>query len=119
MFTKYYLIFFESFSQNFFSHSLFYIILPLASYIFVPIKIIYTTDTEIISSIVKATNRQSPVPEEAFVVLNKYHKEFNQKIIAQMLQIIFLMKIHIIMIIHMIIVIRVKMKMKKHIFHKF
>lgn len=46
-----------------------------ASYIFVPIKIIYTTDTEIISSIVKATNRQSPVPEEAFVALNKYHKE--------------------------------------------
>ncbi|MCM1540509.1 MAG: AIPR family protein [Blautia sp.] len=46
-----------------------------ASDIFVPIKIIYTTDTDIISSIVKATNRQSPVPEEAFVALNKYHKE--------------------------------------------
>lgn len=46
-----------------------------ASDIFVPIKIIYTTDTEIISSIVKATNRQSPVPEEAFVALSKYHKE--------------------------------------------
>ena len=42
-----------------------------ASYIFVPIKIIYTTDTEIISSIVKATNRQSPVPEEAFVALTE------------------------------------------------
>lgn len=46
-----------------------------ASDIFVPVKIIYTTDTDIISSIVKATNRQSPVPEEAFVALNKYHKE--------------------------------------------
>lgn len=46
-----------------------------ASDIFVPIKIIYTTNTDIIGSIVKATNRQSPVPEEAFVALNKYHKE--------------------------------------------
>lgn len=46
-----------------------------ASDILVPIKIIYTTDADIISSIVKATNRQSPVPEEAFVALNKYHKE--------------------------------------------
>lgn len=46
-----------------------------ASDIFVPIKIIYTTDVDIISSIVKATNRQSPVPEEAFIALNKYHKE--------------------------------------------
>ncbi len=43
--------------------------------ILVPVKIIYTTDSDIISSIVKATNRQSPVPEEAFVALNKYHKE--------------------------------------------
>lgn len=42
--------------------------------IFVPVKIIYTTDIDIISSIVKATNRQSPVPEEAFVALDKYHK---------------------------------------------
>lgn len=43
--------------------------------IFVPVKIIYATDIDIISSIVKATNRQSPVSEEAFVALNKYHKE--------------------------------------------
>lgn len=40
-----------------------------ASDIFVPIKIIYTTNSDIISHIVKATNRQSPVPEEAFVAL--------------------------------------------------
>ena len=43
--------------------------------IFVPVKIIYTTDNDIISRIVKATNRQSPVPEEAFICLNKYHQE--------------------------------------------
>ena len=42
--------------------------------IIVPVKIIYTTDSEIISSIVRATNRQSPVPEEAFVALDNYHK---------------------------------------------
>lgn len=47
----------------------------LASEILVPVKIIYTTDSDLISSIVKATNRQSPVPEEAFVALSKYHKE--------------------------------------------
>lgn len=33
-----------------------------ASEIFVPIKIIYTTNPEVINHIVKATNRQSPVP---------------------------------------------------------
>lgn len=46
-----------------------------ASEIFVSIKIIYTIDPDIISHIVKATNRQSPVSEEAFVALDKYHKE--------------------------------------------
>lgn len=43
--------------------------------IFVPVKIIYTTDMDIISSIVKATNRQTPVPEEAFIALSQYHKK--------------------------------------------
>ena len=42
--------------------------------IIVPVKIIYTTDSEIIASIVRATNRQSPVPEEAFVALDNYQK---------------------------------------------
>lgn len=42
--------------------------------ILIPIKVIYTTDVDIIASIVRATNRQSPVPEEAFVALDKYHK---------------------------------------------
>lgn len=41
----------------------------------VPIKIIYATDLDLITSIVRATNRQSPVPEEAFVALDTYHKE--------------------------------------------
>jgi len=42
--------------------------------IYVPVKIIYTTDTDLIGSIVKSTNRQSPVPEEAFIALNRFHK---------------------------------------------
>lgn len=43
--------------------------------IFVPVKIIYTTDVDLIGNIVKSTNRQSPVPEEAFIALSKFHKE--------------------------------------------
>lgn len=46
-----------------------------AENIFVPVKIIYTTDLELITNIVKSTNRQSPVPEEAFIALSKFHKE--------------------------------------------
>lgn len=42
--------------------------------ILVPIKIIHTTDLELISMIVKATNRQTPVPDEAFIALDRYHK---------------------------------------------
>lgn len=40
----------------------------------IPIKIIHTTDGEIINRIIRATNRQTPVPDEAFVALNKFHK---------------------------------------------
>ena len=46
----------------------------------VPVKIIYTTDADLITSIVRATNRQSPVPEEAFVALERYHKELQMLI---------------------------------------
>lgn len=41
----------------------------------VPVKLIYTTNSDIITMIVKATNRQSPVPEEVFYALSLYHKE--------------------------------------------
>ena len=46
--------------------------------ILVPIKIIHTTDSDVISMIVKSTNRQTPVPTEAFVALEKYHKHLQQ-----------------------------------------
>lgn len=42
--------------------------------VLVPVKIIHTTNPDLISLIVKATNRQTPVPEEAFIALERYHK---------------------------------------------
>ncbi|MBE7004589.1 MAG: hypothetical protein E7425_09980 [Ruminococcaceae bacterium] len=46
--------------------------------ILVPVKIIHTTDQDVISMIVKSTNRQTPVPNEAFVALESYHKHLQQ-----------------------------------------
>jgi len=46
----------------------------VAANILVPVKIIHTTDSDVISMIVKSTNRQTPVPTEAFVALENYHK---------------------------------------------
>jgi hypothetical protein len=40
----------------------------------IPVKIIYTLKGEVINTIIKATNRQTPVPDEAFVALEKFHK---------------------------------------------
>jgi len=40
----------------------------------IPIKIIHTNDSDLISRIIRATNRQTPVPEEAFIALEKFHK---------------------------------------------
>ena len=46
--------------------------------LFIPIKLIHTQDNEVISKIVKATNRQTPVPDEAFVALDKYHQKLQK-----------------------------------------
>ena len=40
----------------------------------VPVKIVHTNSSDLITSIIKATNRQTPVPDEAFVALEKFHK---------------------------------------------
>lgn len=49
---------------------------------FIPIKIISSDNTHLITNIIKATNRQTPVPEETFIVLSNFHKNiqlfFNQ-----------------------------------------
>ena len=42
--------------------------------ILIPIKIIHTTDTELIAMIVRASNRQTMVPDEAFITMEAYHK---------------------------------------------
>ena len=46
--------------------------------VLVPIKIIHTTDSDFISLIVRATNRQTPVPDEAFIALDQYHKRIQE-----------------------------------------
>ena len=40
----------------------------------VPVKIIHTNSNDLISAIIRSTNRQTPVPEEAFASLEKFHK---------------------------------------------
>lgn len=44
----------------------------------VPVKIIHTQNEELISKVIRSTNRQTPVPDEAFVSLEKFHKRLQQ-----------------------------------------
>jgi AIPR protein len=44
----------------------------------VPVKIIHTIDNEFISTLIRSTNRQTPVPDEAFVSLEKFHKRLQE-----------------------------------------
>ncbi|MFI8555007.1 AIPR family protein [Psychrobacter sp. NPDC077938] len=44
----------------------------------VPIKIVHTTNNNVITSLIKSTNRQTPVPDEAFVSLEKFHKRLQE-----------------------------------------
>ena len=44
----------------------------------IPIKIIYTTNSGIINRIIRANNKQSVVPEEAFYALGEYHKNLQE-----------------------------------------
>lgn len=44
----------------------------------IPIKIVHTTDNNVITSLIKSTNRQTPVPDEAFVSLEKFHKRLQE-----------------------------------------
>jgi hypothetical protein len=46
--------------------------------VLVPVKIIHTIDSDFISMIVRATNRQTPVPDEAFIALDQYHKRIQE-----------------------------------------
>lgn len=44
----------------------------------IPIKIVHTTDNNVIASLIRSTNRQTPVPDEAFVSLEKFHKRLQE-----------------------------------------
>lgn len=46
--------------------------------LWVPVKIINTNSDELITQIIKATNKQTPVPDEAFVALEKFHKTLQE-----------------------------------------
>ncbi|MFC2974692.1 AIPR family protein [Azotobacter bryophylli] len=40
----------------------------------IPVKIIHTNSNDLISKVIRSTNRQTPVPVEAFASLEKFHK---------------------------------------------
>lgn len=44
----------------------------------IPVKIIHTNSNELITMLIKSTNRQTPVPDEAFVSLEKFHKRLQE-----------------------------------------
>ncbi|THF66585.1 hypothetical protein E6C76_07085 [Pseudothauera nasutitermitis] len=44
----------------------------------VPIKIVHTNDADVVGRIIRANNRQTPVPNEAFVALEKWHKRLQE-----------------------------------------
>lgn len=44
----------------------------------VPVKIIYTEDSGVTEQIIKANNKQSVVPDEAFIALEQFHKQLQE-----------------------------------------
>ena len=44
----------------------------------VPIKIVHTNDADVVGKIIRANNRQTPVPNEAFLTLEKWHKKLQE-----------------------------------------
>ncbi|MDP5799749.1 AIPR family protein [Pseudomonas aeruginosa] len=52
--------------------------IPDRSNLNIPIKIVHTTDNNVIASLIRSTNRQTPVPDEAFVSLEKFHKRLQE-----------------------------------------
>lgn len=53
-------------------------LLEASNDLFIPIKLIHTQNNDVITKIVKATNRQTPVPDEAFVALEKFHQDLQK-----------------------------------------
>lgn len=46
----------------------------------IPIKIVHINDADVVGKIIRANNRQTPVPNEAFVALEKWHKKLQEYI---------------------------------------
>lgn len=46
----------------------------------IPIKLVHTNESEVVGSIIKANNRQTPIPSEAFVALQEWHKRLQEYI---------------------------------------
>lgn len=46
----------------------------------IPIKIVHTNESEVVGAIIKANNRQTPIPNEAFVALQDWHKRLQEYI---------------------------------------
>lgn len=44
----------------------------------IPVKIIHTNSNDLIAKLIRSTNRQTPVPDEAFVSLEKFHKRLQE-----------------------------------------
>lgn len=44
----------------------------------IPIKVVHTSDSEVVAKIIRANNRQTPVPNEAFLTLDKWHKDLQE-----------------------------------------
>lgn len=44
----------------------------------IPVKIIHTNSGDITARIIRSTNRQTPVPDEAFVSLERFHKRLQE-----------------------------------------
>ncbi|TGK23328.1 hypothetical protein EHQ05_19260 [Leptospira yasudae] len=55
------------------SHLIFRKRKDITSSMFLPMKIVYTTDVELTNKVTKGTNRQTPVVDEAFEAMKKYH----------------------------------------------
>lgn len=50
---------------------------------YIPIKIIHSIDTPTTTRIIKANNFQTPVPDEAFITLEKFHKRLQEFYITE------------------------------------
>ncbi|QNN76564.1 AIPR family protein [Pseudoxanthomonas mexicana] len=49
----------------------------------IPIKIVHTSNADVVAKIIRANNRQTPVPNEAFLTLDKWHKDLQEYVLLE------------------------------------